>query len=116
MRGLVIDYVRRSRAQKRGGGAFQLTFVEEQVPAAGASGFAGYGRGATALERLSDALDELAAVEPGLAQLVDLHFFCGFSFLEIASLRGVSDRTVRRDWRKARLFLHDVLQDAGGEG
>jgi DNA-directed RNA polymerase specialized sigma24 family protein len=45
-----------------------------------------------------------------LAELVDLHFFCGLSFVEIAALRGVSDRTVQRDWHKARLLLHRELR------
>jgi len=61
------------------------------------------------LERLGVALDELIEIEPALAELVDLHFFCGFSFGEIAALRQVSERTVLRDWRKARLFLHHAL-------
>ncbi|HTJ24168.1 MAG TPA: ECF-type sigma factor, partial [Gemmatimonadaceae bacterium] len=61
--------------------------------------------------RLGDALDELAGLEPALSELVDLHFFCGFSFGEIASLRQVSERTVQRDWRKARLLLHEALLD-----
>ena len=65
----------------------------------------------TELQRLSDALDELAGLEPALAQLVDLHFFCGYTFAEIAELRGVSERTVQRDWRKARLLLHHTLMD-----
>ena len=64
------------------------------------------------LERLSEALDELAAVDPALAQLVDLHFFCGFSLAEVAAMRDVSPRTVQRDWNKARLILHDVLRGA----
>jgi DNA-directed RNA polymerase specialized sigma24 family protein len=50
-------------------------------------------------------------VQPALAELVDLHFFGGLSFVEIAAFRGVSDRTVQRDWRKARLFLHQALLD-----
>ena len=52
---------------------------------------------------------ELATVEPELAQLVDLKFFCGFSIAEIAALRGVCERTVQRDWEKARLYLHHAL-------
>jgi DNA-directed RNA polymerase specialized sigma24 family protein len=44
-----------------------------------------------------------------LAQLVDLHFFCGLTFAEIAELRNVSTRTVQRDWRKARLLLHRAI-------
>ena len=104
MRGLVIDYARRSRAEKRGGGAFEITLTESRAPAAA--------RDAGELQRLSDALDELASLEPSLAQLVDLHFFCGYNFTEIAGLRGVSERTVQRDWRKARLLLYDTLSDA----
>jgi RNA polymerase sigma factor (TIGR02999 family) len=106
MRGLVIDYVRWSRAQKRGGGAYEITLTDDgpyAPPAAGGE--------ATELQRLSDALDELASLEPDLAQLVDLHFFCGYTFAEIAELRGVSERTVQRDWRKARLLLHHSLKD-----
>jgi DNA-directed RNA polymerase specialized sigma24 family protein len=104
MRGLVVDYARRRRALKRGQGV-EITLVEE------AQG-GGDGRG-DELVRLSEALDELRAVGPALAELVDLHFFCGFSFVEIAELRGVSERTVQRDWRKARLLLHHALTDAG---
>ena len=61
------------------------------------------------LEELGAALDTLARVDPGMAQLVDLHFFCGFTFAEVAELRGVSLRTVHRDWRTARLLLHRTL-------
>ena len=61
------------------------------------------------LERISDALDELATHDAALAELVDLKFFCGFSSVEIAALRGVSERTVKRDWEKARLYLHRAI-------
>ena len=54
----------------------------------------------------------LARVDPVLAEMVDLKFFCGFSFTEIAAMRGLSDRTVQRYWRKARLFLHEEIEDA----
>jgi RNA polymerase sigma factor (TIGR02999 family) len=104
MRGLVIDYARRSRAKKRGGGVFEITLTGDLEPAAPERD-----EPPLDLERVSAALDELAAVEPALAQLVDLHFFCGFSLVEIATMRGVSERTVQRDWRKARLFLHRAL-------
>ena len=46
---------------------------------------------------------------------MDLHFFAGLSFVEIATLRGVSDRTVQRDWRKARLFLHRTMLGDGAD-
>ena len=64
------------------------------------------------LTRISDALDELATVDPRLARIVDLKFFCGFSFAEIAAMSSVSERTVQRDWEKARIYLHHVLRDA----
>jgi DNA-directed RNA polymerase specialized sigma24 family protein len=54
----------------------------------------------------------LAVAEPALAELVELKFFGGFDFADIAAMRGVSERTVQRDWRKARLFLGRVLRDA----
>jgi RNA polymerase sigma factor (TIGR02999 family) len=102
MRGLVIDYARRRRARKRGR-HLEITLDGDELPTAEAL------RTARELEELSDALDELAGVDPSLAELVDLHFFCGFPFTEIAALRGVSERTVQRDWRKARLLLHHSL-------
>ena len=108
MHGLVIDYARRARAAKRGGGAVEITFVEDE----GDTAELARALGDADLERLTDALDELAALEPELAQLVDLHFFCGFSLGEIAELRGVSERTAQREWRKARLFLHRALHEA----
>ena len=61
--------------------------------------------------RLGDALDELLGTDAALAELVELKFFCGFSFAEIAAMRGVSERTVQRDWQKARLLLHHALSD-----
>jgi RNA polymerase sigma factor (TIGR02999 family) len=102
MRGLVIDYARRRRARKRGR-QLEITLSGDEIPTADAL------RTARELEALGDALDELATVDPALAELVDLHFFCGFPFTEIAALRGVSERTVQRDWRKARLLLHRTL-------
>ena len=103
MRGLMIDYVRRRRAKKRGGEFHITASGVEEVPQ-------GDGAPAEDLVQLDGALDMLAKVNPELAQLVDLHFFCGFSFAELAKLRGVSERTIMRDWRKARLLLHRTLQ------
>ena len=103
MRGLVIDYARRKRARRRGP-EFEITLAGDEPPMPTPAS-------AAELERLGDALDDLAGLSPPLAELVDLHFFCGFSFAEIAGLRGVSDRTVQRDWRKARILLHHQLGD-----
>ena len=62
------------------------------------------------LEQLSLALDELAVHDPRLAEVVDLRYFCGLSIAEIAAMRQVSERTVQRDWDKARLFLFHELE------
>jgi RNA polymerase sigma factor (TIGR02999 family) len=108
MRGIVIDYIRYSRTAKRGGGAIEITLTGS-LNAAAQEGAAGE------LERLSEALDSLASVEPSLAELVDLHFFCGYGLREIAELRGVTERTVQRSWRKARLLLRHQMLDAHGD-
>jgi RNA polymerase sigma factor (TIGR02999 family) len=102
MRGVIIDYARRRQAQKRGG-QFEITSSITEVAAAVPD--------ADRLSRLSDALDELEAADPRLARVVDLKFFCGFSFGEIAAMLGASERTVQRDWEKARIYLHRVLRE-----
>lgn len=102
MRGLVIDYARRQQAQKRGG-QFELTAMSTKVAEAVPDG--------GELTALGAALDELAAVDPLLADVVDLKFFCGFSVPEIAAMKGVSERTIERSWQKARLFLHRTVHD-----
>ena len=101
MRSLIIDFARRRQAQKRGG-AFEITRLTTVVPEQVID--------AAELERLGVAIDALAALDPKLAELVDLKFFCGFSFVEIAAMRGISDRTVQRDWGKARLLLLRALE------
>lgn len=100
MRGLIIDYARGRNARKRGGGFLFVPLND---------GLAGETRADPDLERLGSALEELAAVEARLAQVVDLKFFCGFSFEEIAAMWGISARTVQRDWEKARIYLHDAI-------
>jgi RNA polymerase sigma factor (TIGR02999 family) len=101
MRGLIIDHARNRRALKRGG-QFEITSlaadVEEHVV------------DDRELTCISEALDELAKLEPGLAEIVDLKFFCGFSFAEIAGMRSVSERTVQRNWEKARIYLHRSIR------
>jgi RNA polymerase sigma factor (TIGR02999 family) len=101
MRTLIIDHARNRKAQKRGG-QFELTTLEEAAAPAVEH---------QELTRISEALDELAAVEPPLAQVVDLKFFCGFSFGEIAAMHGISERTVQRHWDKARIYLHGVMRN-----
>ena len=102
MRGLIIDYARRRQAQKRDR-HLEITLTETGSAAPEEPG-------PEDLIRLDEALVDLAKVDPDLAGMVDLHFFCGFSFSEIAAMRGVSERTAQREWRKARILLHDVLK------
>lgn len=101
MRGLVIDYARARQAQKRGGN-FEITSLSTNVQEAAIDH--------VELERIGEAVDALAAIDPDLAQVVDLKFFCGYSFIDIAAMRGVSERTIQRDWEKARVFLHRTMQ------
>lgn len=102
MRGLIIDLVRERRAQKRGA-CFHITQLNTEIQDPGPD--------ASELSRLSDVLDGLAAHDPRLAEVVDLRYFCGYSIAEIAAQRGSCERTVQRDWEKARLFLYMQLRD-----
>ena len=103
MRGLIIDSLRRRQARKRGGG-FEITSLDGKDMGDAPPG------DAEEMERLGRALDELAVVEPQIAHVVDLKFFCGFTFTEIANLQGSSERTVQRQWDKARIYLRHALR------
>jgi RNA polymerase sigma factor (TIGR02999 family) len=103
MRGLIIDFVRERRAIKRGA-AFHITHLPTELLEAAPD--------ERELVQLSEALDELATCDSRLAEVVDLKYFCGFSFEEIAAQRGTSERTVQRDWEKARTVLFQQLQNA----
>jgi RNA polymerase sigma factor (TIGR02999 family) len=100
MRGLIIDYARRRHAVKRGG-QFTFTTLDEQIAETA---------DAAELSKVSDALDELARAEPALAEVVDLKFFCGFTFEEIAAMKKVHERTIQRQWEKARIYLHQTIR------
>jgi RNA polymerase sigma factor (TIGR02999 family) len=97
MRGLIIDHAREQHAQKRGG-LFEITSLNTEAMENAVDH--------RELVRISETLDELGKVEPALAEVIDLKFFCGFSFAEIAAMRDVSERTVQRNWEKARIYLH----------
>jgi RNA polymerase sigma factor (TIGR02999 family) len=101
MRGLIIDHARSRSAIKRGG-EFEITALDTDAGQGPAS--------AQELSVISDCLDQLAKVEPDLAEVVDLKFFCGFSFAEIGALKKLSERTVQRKWGKARIYLKRSLQ------
>jgi RNA polymerase sigma factor (TIGR02999 family) len=101
MRGLLIDYLRTRQAQKRGG-QVEITSLPLEFQA---------GTENIEAEKLGTALDELSKVHPRLAECVDLKFFCGLSYADIAQLWNVSERTVQREWEKARILLHRLLTD-----
>jgi DNA-directed RNA polymerase specialized sigma24 family protein len=101
MRGLIIDHVRNRLAIKRGG-RFELTSLTTDIGDVLGN--------EQELSRIGHALDELAGVDPLLSQVVDLKFFCGFSFGEIAEMMRISERTVQRKWEKARIYLHRSLR------
>jgi RNA polymerase sigma factor (TIGR02999 family) len=97
MRGIVIDHARMRRAAKRGG-QFEITTLDTEG--------AGHLVDERELSEIAEALDALAQRDASLADVVDLKFFCGFSFGEIATMRGSSERTIRRQWEMARVYLH----------
>jgi RNA polymerase sigma factor (TIGR02999 family) len=100
LRSVVIDIVREERAQRRGGGLAVVTLDTANAAGIGAS---------ADVEAVSAALDELAKLDAPLARLVEMRFFGGLTEEEIAAALGVSDRTVRREWSKARVLLLTLL-------
>ena len=100
MRGLIIDHARTRRAQKRGG-QFEITSLGTDVANAPDD---------RELVQISEALDELAQVDPAMAQIVDLKFFCGLTFAEIGAIRGITERTAQRQWEKARIYLYRSIR------
>ncbi len=101
MRGIVIDHLRQRQAAKRGG-EFQIVPFETLHDLAAMPG--------SEVLQINDALADLSAADPQLAELVELRFFAGLTFAEIGALREVSERTVQRDWDKARMLLFSALR------
>ena len=96
----MIDRVRAQHAQKRGG-HFVITSLDTEHAEQVAN--------PEALDGIAEALDELGRGARGLAEVVDLKFFCGFTLGDIANMKGISERTVQRQWDKARMLLHRAL-------
>ena len=107
MRSVVVDYARQRLAQKRGGDLHRVTELPDDV------------EGGLRLDEdmlgLDTALTKLAGVDAKLAQVVELRYFAGLSEQEIAELLKRSERSIRRDWQKARLFLLASLGDENGQ-
>jgi RNA polymerase sigma factor (TIGR02999 family) len=107
MRAILIDRARRRMAQKRGGGVLPETFREEEL---GAQSDLDESR---LLIEVNDALSRLEEVNERLARVVECRFFGAMTVEETAGALGVTDRTVRRDWLKAKTWLHDELTTGG---
>jgi RNA polymerase sigma factor (TIGR02999 family) len=103
MRSIVVDFVRQRLAKRRGGDELRVTLgtdirdsktiSEEQIM------------------QVDEALQELAILDPRLVQVVEMKYFAGFTVEQIAESRGVTTRTIRRDWEKARLLLYAALRE-----
>lgn len=102
MRSVIVDFVRERMAERRGGHAQHLT-LNTQISDAGPSD------GEAEILRIHEALAELAKYDERMARVVEMRYFAGMTENEIADALGVTDRTVRRDWEKARLLLAEAL-------
>jgi RNA polymerase sigma factor (TIGR02999 family) len=104
MRFVLVDHARHASAQKRDGVMQTLSVTGGSLSAGGAES------GPADVLALDRALERLTALDPRLAQVVEWRFFGGLSEPEIASELGLTERTIQRDWRRARAFLHRELQ------
>jgi len=102
MRSIIVDFARQRLTDRRGGDAAHLTFTVQLADGAVA--------GEAEILRVHEALDELAKVDERMAKVVEMRYFGGLTEIEIAEALGVTDRTVRRDWEHARLFLAEALK------
>jgi RNA polymerase sigma factor (TIGR02999 family) len=101
MRSVIVDFARKRAAQRRGGGARHESLTLQIADGANA--------GEREIMRVHDALEELAKLDPRMAQVVEMRYFGGMNEPEIAQALEVTERTVRRDWAKARLWLAEAL-------
>jgi RNA polymerase sigma factor (TIGR02999 family) len=102
MRSIVVDFARERQALRRGGNSPHLTVGTDIAdPAAPAE---------EEVVRVDEALQELARLDPRLVQVVEMKYFGGLKSDEIAEALGIAERSVRRDWQKARVLLHEELK------
>ena len=102
MRSVIVDLVRQHRTDRRGGGAVHVTLDTDIAESAHAS--------EDEILQVNEALDDLAKVDARLVKVVEMRYFAGLSEQDIAASLGLTERTVRRDWQKARLLLRAALQ------
>lgn len=100
MRSVIVDFVRRRVAARRGGRGARVDYDVEQAAIA---------RGEDEILSVHQALERIAAVDERMMQVVEMRYFGGLTEPEIAAALGVTERTVRRDWNKARLLLREAL-------
>lgn len=101
MRSIVVDFVRRRSAERRGGGGEHVTLDTQAAQSLGAND--------DEILDVHEALQTLARVDARLVQVVEMRYFAGLTDAEIGAALGVTDRTVRRDWERARLLLAEML-------
>ena len=100
LRSIVIDTIREERALRRGGDLDLVTLDTAAQEGLGA---------AVDVEAVNAAMDDLAKLDPALARLVEMRFFGGMTAAEIAEALGISERTVQREWNKARALLLTMI-------
>ncbi len=100
MRQILVDYARRRRAAKRGGGEAPATYEDEVF---------GVDRRSEELIALDEALERLAALSPRQAEIVSMRYFAGFTIPETADILGISAATVSRDWTAAQAWLQQEM-------
>ena len=103
MRSVIVDTVRERLAQRRGGELQRTTMDTEFVDLMPS--------GEDEVMQVHEALQALAEAEPRLAQVVEMRYFGGWTEAEIGDALGITERTVRRDWEKARLLLSTLMRD-----
>jgi RNA polymerase sigma factor (TIGR02999 family) len=103
MRQIVVDYAKSQRAQKRGGGALKIELDEGAIVSPEQS---------QEIIDLHEALERLGTLDSRKAQVVELKFFGGLNYDEIAEVLKIARMTVRRDWEFARLWLYTELHSA----
>lgn len=106
MRQVLVDCLRAKLSQKRGSGATHLSYtdVEDCLPE--------FKENPEQILAINDMLEKLGGVKPRYAELVDLRYFGGFTETETAGILGITDRTVRRDWKVAKAWLAAEMVDA----
>jgi len=102
MRSVIVDFARRRKAERRGDEATHISLTERLVP--------GTMRPEDEILCVHEALDEISGLNGRLAQVIELRYFAGMTDAEIAEALEITDRTVRRDWDKARLLLREALE------